>query len=374
MDSKWIRKKEQFIIDQMEKNNALHGDLFPEPASEDSYYQFGGNHAWTPSFWTGMQFLAYDVTGKLEFKEIIQQHLDSFDERLAQNVEMDNHDIGFYYSLSHILAYRNFQRGESYQTIIQAADKLMERYEPNSKIIQAWGDKNDPSEQGRMIIDCNMNLFLLYNAFYLTGKRHYYEVAYNHIKRAQEYLVRSDFSTYHTYYFDVQTGEPIRGITAQGYSDQSCWARGQAWAVYGFALNYRYTKDCSLLETAIQTAEYFIQRLPQDQVPYWDLVFTEGNQYRDSSSGAILACGLLEIANLLPMNDEKIERYQKIAQKILESLGNHYLVDADKSNGILLHGVYSIPHNLGVDECCLWGDYFFFEALERVARPWRSFW
>ncbi|MDH6363428.1 unsaturated chondroitin disaccharide hydrolase [Enterococcus sp. PF1-24] len=374
VDKKWLETMQNQVIATIVKNNERYGALFPEPASKNLQYYFGENRQWTPSFWTGMQFLAYELTADEKFLTIIEKHLDSFDERLRNNIEMDNHDVGFYFSLSHIPAYEKLQRSASRQTIISAADKLLERYEPHSKILQAWGAIDDPSEQGRMIIDCNMNLFLLYKAFYLTGNQKYYDIAYGHIKKAQQYLVRDDYSTYHTYFFDVNSGKPLRGTTAQGYSDQSCWARGQAWAVYGFALNYQYTGDLSLLETAMKTADYFIEYLPEDYVPYWDLIFTEGKQYRDASAGAILVCGLLELVKVLPVTNKDRKKYEQVALAILYSLGENYTVKQEKSNGVLLHSVYSIPHDLGVDECCLWGDYFYFEALVSASTAWNSYW
>lgn len=330
--------------------------------------------AWTPSFWTGMLFLTMELTDEEIVKNGIEWHLASFKERLLKKIEIDNHDIGFYYSLSHVANYQLYQSEESRQIIIQAAEELLSRFEPVTGIIQAWGAPDNESEQGRMIIDCNMNLCLLYRAYELTGEERFYESAYSHIKKAQHYLVREDFSTYHTYYFNPKTGEATKGTTAQGYSDISCWARGQAWAVYGFALNYTYTGDETLLETAMATADYFIERLPKDSVPYWDLEFNEGDQYRDSSAGGILACGLLELSKNLSVNHPKRTHYEDVAREILHSLSLSYTTKGQSSNGIIKHGVYSVPHNMGVDECCLWGDYFFYEGLVRLARPWRKYW
>lgn len=370
----WIQEEYAFIQRRVKENLEQHGPLFPGAASDNLIYEFGGNVAWTPSFWTGMIALSYELTGEQLFKTAFDQNLVSFEERLVKQIEIDNHDIGFYYSLSHVANYQLFQSAKSRQIIIDAAEALISRFNPITGIIQAWGNPDEPSEQGRMIIDCNMNLCLLYRAYELTGDQRFYDSAYSHIKKAQEYLVREDSSTFHTYFFNPETGEPLKGTTAQGYSDRSAWARGQAWAVYGFTLNYGFTGDESLLETAIETADYFIERLPTDLVPYWDLEFTEGDQYRDSSAGSILACGLLELSRQLPITHPKRTEYEQLAQMIVESLKENYTTKNDCSNGIIKHAIYSVPHNLGVDECCLWGDYFYYEALVRLERPWRPYW
>src|SRR5699024_7034845 len=131
-----------------------------------------------------------------------------------------------------------------------AADVLMRRYNETAKIFQAWGELSDKEQQGRMIIDCNMNLPLLYFASNETGDPRYREAAKNHVKLAQKYLIREDYSTFHTYYMDIETGNPRFGATAQGYADDSCWARGQAWGIYGFPISFTHTGDATLLESS----------------------------------------------------------------------------------------------------------------------------
>lgn len=226
-----------------------------------------------------------------------------------------------------------------------------------------------------MIIDCCMNLPLLYWATEVTGDRRYYEAAHNHVSKAAKYIVREDASTFHTYYMDTETGEAKYGATHQGYSDNSCWSRGQAWSVYGFPLSYIYTGEQELLNIATKTTNYFLNRLPEDYVAYWDLVFIEGTEERDSSAAAIAACGLLELSKNLPLTNEYKKFYENAALKIVKSLAESYTTKNFKeSNGILLHAVYSKPHARGVDECNIWGDYFYFEALVRLMKSWNLYW
>jgi unsaturated chondroitin disaccharide hydrolase len=200
-------------------------------------------------------------------------------------------------------------------------------------------------------------------------------MAYSHARQAARHIIREDASCYHTFYMDTQTGEPLGGKTCQGFSDDSSWARGQAWAVYGFPLSYDYSGDEGFLEIAVKMANYFLNRLPDDDVCYWDLIFTDGDQERDSSSAAIAACGLLELSKHLPLTQAYRAFYENASLKIIQSLTERYTTkNSPHSNGLLLHGVYNKPGSCGVDECCIWGDYFYFEALVRLWKSWKLYW
>jgi unsaturated chondroitin disaccharide hydrolase len=220
-----------------------------------------------------------------------------------------------------------------------------------------------------------MNLPLLFWASEQTGNFYYREAAIRHLSAANEHLLRGDGSSYHTYHFDAENGKALRGSTAQGSSDSSCWSRGQAWGIYGLALAFKYVRDSSLLDLATKLSNYFLNRLPDDWVCYWDLSFTEGEEERDSSAAAIAACGLLELAKNLPLADARKRRYENAAAHIAASLVSSYTPrEGDNSNGLLLHAVYDKPSNKGVDECCIWGDYFYLELLMRLQRPWQPYW
>jgi unsaturated chondroitin disaccharide hydrolase len=213
-----------------------------------------------------------------------------------------------------------------------------------------------------------MNTPLLFWAGETTGDPRYATAARRHVEQLRDHILRADDTTYHTFYWDPATGEPLRGETEQGSADDSCWARGQAWGIYGFALNHRYTGDPSFLAAAQRCADYFLAHLPADRVAYWDLVFGDGSdQDRDSSAAAIAVCGLLELGG---------DRYRAAAGAILESLIARYSTESHpESNALLLHGVYDKPKGIGVDEGTLWGDYFYLEALTRISRPgWTNHW
>ncbi|MEQ7177725.1 glycoside hydrolase family 88 protein [Enterococcus thailandicus] len=372
----WLQEEIEFAVNKVRENLKTFQETVPPAASEGLVYPEEENIDWTASFWVGMLFLAKELTNSTEFDATIEKQMASFKHRLENKIELETHDIGFLYSLSAVADYQVNKHEASKKLAIQAADLLMERYSPTAQIIQAWGNLNDPAQRGRMIIDCLMNLPLLYFASEQTGDESYKKAAYAHAKQTQKYIVRPNNTTFHTYYFDVKTGEPIEGKTQQGYSDDSCWARGQAWGIYGFTLSYNHTGDYQFLETAKAVADYFISQLPKDQVAYWDLLFNDGSgQERDSSAAAIAVCGLLELAKQLPLSDPKHEEYEAVAIKIMQALAQKYTSKkSEHSNGLLLEGVYDKNSNKGVNECMIWGDYYYLEALTRLAKSWYSVW
>ena len=240
-------------------------DCFPAANTEGLVYPAEyENFEWTTSFLSGMLWLLYEHTGDPDYLPVLRKHLDSFFHRVEDPGYLDTHDLGFLYSLSCYPAVLLRKDPRAEECFLKAAQALRRRYFPQAGIIQAWGDLEDPNNRGRMIIDCLLNLPLLYQAARLTGDRTYWEMAYSHAKQARKYLVRPDSTTYHTYYMDVDTGAPRFGRTAQGYSDSSCWARGQAWGVYGFALSFRHTGDRSFLDTTCKLLDYYLERLPED--------------------------------------------------------------------------------------------------------------
>ena len=365
----------QYVLKKIDENLEPFTHKFPAPASQNNLYPAIENTDWTASFWTGMLWLAYEVTGDDKYRKVAEIHVESFRKRLQEKIAIDTHDLGFLYTLSCMAAYKLIGDADAKATALKAADALITRYFEQAGIIQAWGDLTDPAQRGRMIVDCLMNLPLLYWASQVTGNGGYYDIAYSHARQTATYIIREDASTFHTFYMDVETGAPKYGKTAQGYSDDSCWARGQAWAIYGFPLSYRYTKDWRFIELAKKLTNYFLNRLPADHVCYWDLIFTEGTEERDSSAAAIAACGLLELARHLPLSDPHKRLYENAALKMVHALAQHYTtVTCPSSNGVLLHAVYSKPDNKGVDECCIWGDYFYFEALMRLHQDWQLYW
>lgn len=403
----------------IDANLAEFGDRYPDDTTVGDRYPIrAANTGWTTSFWPGMLWLAHDLTGDEKYLAAGLGHVRSFASRVAGKVDIDTHDLGFLYTLSCVTAYRRTGDREARQAALAAADHLMSRVLEPAGIIQAWGDLRDPAQRGRTIIDSLMNTPLLFWAAGETGDERYAVVARRHAEQLRDHILRPDGSTFHTFYWDVNDGSPLRGETEQGHSDDSCWARGQAWGIYGFHLNYQHTGDESFLAAARRCADHF----PVDGVPYWDLSLT--GVERDSSAGAIAACGLLALGR-----DEDAGR---ILGSLISDYAGHgpdsapataflpatdpaaaftpasdpaagFLPAAATGTGtasapmagsalrpgaglnpgsvpstaraLLRHGVYDKPKGIGVDEGTLWGDYFYLEALTRATRPgWKHPW
>ncbi|HIX15994.1 MAG TPA: glycoside hydrolase family 88 protein [Candidatus Hungatella pullicola] len=373
------KKAMDFAVEQVEDNLSEFTDQFKKAYSEDGFYYPTGNVNWTTGFWTGQIWLAYEWCRDEKLAQAGQKQVDSFLHRIDNKIEVDHHDMGFLYSLSCVASYKLTGNPKAKEAAVKAADQLIGRFQPIGQFIQAWGPMNQP-ENYRFIIDCLLNLPLLYWASEETGEEKYRDIAEKHIHTAIANVIREDYSTWHTFFMNMETGEPDHGATCQGYRDGSAWARGQAWGVYGTALAYRYTGRKEYIEDFRHVTGYFLDHLPEDLVPYWDLEFGDGSgEPRDSSSASIAACGMLEMAQY--MEEEEAALYRSIARKIMKSVVDNYAVkDKALSNGLVLHSTYSkkSPYNTctpeGVDECNIWGDYFYMEALTRLSKAWNPYW
>ena len=361
--------------DQVRCNMEYFGTRFPSSATRNQTYGVIDNIEWTDGFWTGLLWLCYEYTGDDAFKNLALKNVDSFLNRVEKRIELDHHDLGFLYSLSCVAGYKLTGSAEGRRAGLLAADKLMERFQEKGGFIQAWGELG-ARDNYRLIIDCLLNIPLLHWAFLETGNPVYRNAAVRHYEAACNNVIRDDASAYHTFYFDPGTGEPLKGVTRQGYSDDSAWARGQAWGIYGIPLNYRYVKDDSAFNLFQGMTNYFLNRLPEDEVCYWDLIFTDGsNQSRDSSAAAIGVCGIHEMLKYLPEVESDKNTYRHAMHCILRSLMERYTAPEIKpGNPVLLHGVYSWHSGKGVDEGNIWGDYYYMEALMRFYKDWNLYW
>ncbi len=400
--SKWISKdklKDHPEITRGEAEDALalcvsgvlkyldaYGDRFPGPASVQNRYIPGENKGWTTGFYTGQVWLAYenavDEGDRSRLLHSAEAQVLSFYERIRTLCDVEHHDMGFLYSPSCVAAYKLTGSETGKKAALLAADKLITRFQPVGEFIQAWGEMG-AADNYRFIIDCLLNLPLLYWASAETGDPKYREIAEKHIHTAMKYVIREDDSTWHTVFMNSRTGEFDHGATCQGYKDGSAWARGQAWGIYGTAVAYKYTGREEYIGYFRRVAGYFMSHLPDDLCPFWDLTFGNGDEEeepRDSSSAVIAACGMLQMSEFLDGEEKK--QCISLAGKLLKTITDSYRVkDLSLSNGRILHGTYSkrSPYNTctpeGVDECVLWGDYYYMEALTRLLNPdWNCYW
>ncbi|NCD05619.1 MAG: glucoronyl hydrolase [Spirochaetia bacterium] len=357
---------------------------FPYSHSENNFYKKSENIEWTTGFWTGELWLGYEYSKAENLLNTAKIQVKSFLERIEKKIDINHHDMGFLYTPSCVAAYKLTKNKDAYKAAILAADNLINRFQEKGQFLQAWGDLGE-KENYRLIIDCLLNVPLLFWATEVSGNNKYKEIATAHIKTAMKVIIRENDSTYHTFYFDKKSGLPTHGVTHQGNRDGSAWSRGQAWGIYGAALAYRYLGDENYLNIFKRLTSFFINNLPEDKIPYWDFDFSEGSKEpRDSSSLAIAICGILEMSRYLNENESK--EYVKISQELLEALIDECAVkDIYQSNGLLLHGTYARKsennpcNNRGVDECNTWGDYFYLEALIRMNyryenKLWNSYW
>ena len=274
-----VRRNLPLYTDHCQNHSSVH-DIYPQCE----------NNQWTCGFWPGEVWLSYERTGDEAFKNTALTLVDSFLYRIEHKIEVDHHDMGFLYSPSCVAAYKLTGSEKGRKAAILAADQLCTRFQEKGEFFQAWGALG-AADNYRYIIDCLLNVPLLYWASETTGDAHYADLAHKHVTTCLANSIRPDGSTYHTFFMDPVTGGPVRGATCQGYKDDSCWARGQAWGVYGTAISYRYTKRPEYLDAFRRVLAYYLERLPEDLVPYWDMTFTSGTEEpRDSSSASIVAC------------------------------------------------------------------------------------
>lgn len=350
---------------------------FPEHSSVNNVYAAVKNTGgWNTGFWTGILWHAYQLTGDEKYKNVALGQIPGYYDRIKNKIGVDHHDMGFVFVPSCVAAWKLTGCEQAKEAAVMAADHLITRYHEKGKFIQAWGRVDDPNSY-RLIVDCLLNIPLLYWASEVTGDKKYEEIAYNHFNTTIEVCCREDASTYHTYYFDPETGLPKKGVTHQGASDDSAWARGQTWGIYGPMLTYIYKKNDKALKVFEATSNYFLNHLPKDYVAFWDLSFTDGDdEPRDSSSDAIAACGMLEGIKHMDKDDPLRRVYVNAVKRMMNSLIDNYLTkDISESNGLLLHATYGKPQNNGVDEMNIWGDYFYMEALHRMLDPdWELYW
>jgi unsaturated chondroitin disaccharide hydrolase len=356
-------------------NPAISTGDYPYRTAEYANWLTASPSYWGSGFFPGCLWLMYEANQETGFRQWAEDWTAGLEEQASTSIL---HDIGFIIYTSFGNGYRLTGNTSYRDVMLQAADTLSDLYNPTVGFIElGWGRWQCP-----MGIDTLMNLEMLFWAAREGGNTGFSDMAISHCYKTIEYLLRPDGSTYHIADYDLDSGTVTR-LSFQGHSMNSTWSRGQAWAVYGFTIAYRETGDLNLLNAARQTADYFIDNLPTDCVPFWDfdapgIPETE----KDSSAAAIAARGLLELGTLV--NDLKGRlKYCNAARRILLSLcrteeHNGYLAqdpgETSLSTGILMHGCHhhqdaAAPGHEYVDESLIWGDYYLLEALLYIDKP-----
>jgi unsaturated chondroitin disaccharide hydrolase len=320
--------------------------------------------SWTVGFTPGMLWLAYRATGRREYAE---EALDRCRRLLHRKNDDTTHDLGFIFFPSYAQGFDITGEAWLRDGAVEAARTLARRFNSAGRFLRAWGPIGSDERAGQTTIDAMMNLALLYWAAEAADEPALARVATAHAETTSRTLVRPDGSTYHVYEFNLERGEPIRGFTYQGDADESTWSRGQAWAIYGFARSGRQAGRTDFLRVAERLADYFLDRLPEDRVPYWDFDdLAIPNAVRDSSAGAISAAGILELA----ANEAEPATADRYRQAALEMLAALYERSSSRGQpqqqGVLLHGTWHKKAGFGLDASLVFGDYYFMKALARA--------
>ena len=332
--------------------------IFPRTIRNDSLKLVVSND-WTSGFFPGMLWYMYDYTGKNEWR-IKAVEFTALMEKETKNA--GSHDVGFKVYNSYGNGLRLSNNAEYKKQVIQGAATLITRFNKNVGCIRSW---DFGTWQYPVIIDNMMNLELLFAATRLSGDSSYYKIAVTHANTTMKNHFRPDFSCFHVMDYDTVSGKVIGGSTLQGYADNSTWARGQTWALYGFTLCYRETRDPAYLKLAENIASFLMDhpRLPSDKIPYWDLDVPDiTKEPRDASAAAIMASALYELQGY-SLNKKK---YKNFADKILNSLIKNYRSQVGTHYGfILLHSTGHKPADSEVDTPIIYADYYFLEAILR---------
>ena len=319
---------------------------------------------WCSGFFPGTLLEMYRLTGDsmwLQRGLDYTEHIDSI-----KHIRW-HHDVGFMVMSSFGQAWRITHNPAYRDVIITAAQSLSTRFRPVSGVIQSWDeDRGWQGTRGWLcptIIDNMINLELLFEATQLTGDSSYWHIAVSHADTTMKYHFRDDYSTCHVVDYDKVNGGIRSRCAAQGYADSSCWSRGEAWALYGYAFCYRYTGDEKYLDQCRKIYGYMFDNpnMPSDLVPYWDYNAPDiPDAYRDASAAAVMASALYELSEWIP-------EYRHTADRIMESLASDaYLAKAGTNgNFILMHSVGSIPHGNEIDAPLNYADYYLLEALCR---------
>jgi unsaturated chondroitin disaccharide hydrolase len=353
---------------RLSMNTLVESDSLPRNINIDQIiWNKVGIHDWTSGFWPGILWYAYEASADSDF--LIKAR--TFTEPLQGilDVPVDNHDLGFmlYCSFGNGL---RLTRDPTYaQFLLKAADSLATLYNPKIGTILSWPAMREKMDwPHNTIIDNMINLELLFWASKNGGGQHLFEMAVKHAEVSMKTLIRPDFTTYHVAVFDTITGQFLKGVTHQGLADQSLWARGQAWGIYGYAMCYRETEMPEFLEMSQKLADVFLERLPQDGIPYWDFDDSNiPNAPKDASAAAVAASGMLELSTFI--KDETLKKkYKDASVAMLSRLSTDEYLSNDRNQAFLLHSTGHKPNGYEIDASIIYADYYYLEALLRLKK------
>ncbi|RAV11925.1 glycoside hydrolase family 88 protein [Paenibacillus contaminans] len=337
------------------------GDKSPHVA-KDGVYDDMRVDWWTSGFWPGILWIMYDMTGDVAFRDQAWE----WDARIEQCLVRESnlhHDVGFQFLPTAVLKYRITGDADGRRRGLQAANFLAGRFNIAGSFLRAWNQ----DKTGWAIIDCSMNLSLLFWAAEEIADPRFRHIACAHAGTVLRHFIREDGSVRHIVSFDPETGEFLEALGGQGFGPDSGWSRGQAWALYGMANTHRFTGEARYLNAAKRVAHYFLASLEPDHVPLWDFRTGGGasSEPRDTSAASCAASGLLELAKLVPAAEAGF--YRNAALRILASLTERYASLGEAGGQELLReGTGNKPAGQNVNVGLIYGDYYYVEALAKL--------
>lgn len=324
---------------------------------QEGFFEIGN---WTSSFFTGMALIAWNETEDEHFIRKVLELDPLYQKKLAAHAADTMHDLGFLYSLHSVMLHKLTGEACHRELGLKAAETLANRFVPEGNYIRAWGrmDEKGTDWDAMAIIDCMMNLPLLYWATEETGDPRFKDIAIRHSNMTMEKFIRDDDSVFHAYRFDPASGEPLRGENYCGYGLDSHWSRGTAWAIHGFAMGYRYTGDERYLDASLRLSRKFISLLDDEIIPLWDFRLPEELRHNagDASAAAIVVCGFQELEAAGKADPE----ITTCKDALLDRLCSPDYFNPDPSIRGGLQGCWAGRNGHAFTS---WGDYFLMQAL-----------
>jgi len=325
---------------------------------------------WTEGFFPGSLWYLYKATKDDKWKDAAESFQDLFEEHKYLTT---NHDLGFIFNCSYGNGYELTNNADFAEVMVTAADSLSTRFNPTIGSIKSWDvDRGWQSERNWMIpviIDNMMNLELLFKASELTENQRFKDIAITHANTTLKNHFRENNSSYHVVDYDPLTGSVRAKETAQGFADESAWARGQAWGLYGFTVCYRFTKDVRYLNQAKKIAKFILDHKPEDGIPYWDYNAAKiPNEPKDVSAATIIVSALIELDGYTKNS------FRSDIDQIMNALSSetYTATIGENHNFILKHSVGSIPHGNEIDVPLNYADYYYLEALLRYRESYET--
>ena len=318
---------------------------------------------WCDGFWPGVLWYSYENTGDTALRAEALR----FTEALRPIVysPVYDHDLGFLIHCSYGNAYRLTGDRGCKQVLLDAADSLATLYNPNVGTILSWPRNVEMFGGHNTIMDNMINLEMLFWAAKNGGRKDLYDIALKHAETTMNHHFRPDGSCYHVAVYNPESGEFIRGCNHQGYDDNSMWARGQAWAVYGYTMVYRETRDKRFLDFARKVTDAYLSALPADGIPYWDFRDPRiPDVPRDASAACVVASALIELSDYVDADTSR--RYLDASRKMLATLASSDYRCGNTKPAFLRHSVGNMPANSEIDASIIYADYYYIEALTRL--------